>query len=265
MKFDRLAEDLKDSFNILRRNYKSLWIPILAEVLFLVLFGFFTGPLRNGIGNNLLQLGELIITESSNIGNDFFSRIIGSQHFGNIMTLGIIFALIAYVLYCLFQGFIWKFCFNFGKKEKYLPYIKRFFLVNLFWYPFFILFIFINFFFSYIDIVGQRMEPNSIFFLGKLTNIVLLAILYFAFISYVMIDKYKVWKSIRRSFKIGFREFLWMILIYLIIGGTFLVINYLLILVGKISFILVISLGIVIVIPLMIWARIFIREVVERL
>ena len=150
-----LINKIKESFILIRKSYKILWIGIVAELLFLFLFGFFTGPLRNGIGNNLLVLGDLIVGESSQISNDFLSNIIGSEPFRNIIILGIILAIIVYVLYCLFQGFIWRFSFNLiGKKREYIPYIKRFFLVNIPWYILFIAYVLINFIFSYIDIVG---------------------------------------------------------------------------------------------------------------
>ena len=266
MNKDKFLKTLKESFIILIKNYKILWIGISVELLFILLYGFFSAPLFNGIETNLIYLGDEIISESESLAGNFANIIGESVHSGNIIVLSGILILVAYVLYCFFQGFLWRFSLNLaGGKEEYIPYIKRFFLINLFWYPIFIVYILVNFFFSYTDIVGRRYDANGFFFFGEITNIILIIILYFAFISYVMIEKHGFWKSIKGSFRIGTRKALWLIITYLIIGVMFLLVNYILILVGLASYMLVVFSGIFIVMPAMIWARILIKEVIKTL
>ena len=179
-----------------------------------------------------------------------------------IILLGVSFLLISYLIYCVFQGIIWKFCFNLKKKEKYLPYIKKFFLVNLFWMPFFLLYFLLNFLFSYLDLIGQKFNIEGVFVMGKLTNIFLAVIMYFAFISYVMIDKEKTWKSIKRSFRIGFR--IRTVLMYLLLAIGFLLLNYIVVVSGSITEWYVILIGVILVMPFMIYSRIFMKEVVSH-
>ncbi len=257
--------NLKDSLIILKKNYRLLWIPILAELLFLILFGFFFGPFRNSIGNNLLSLGDMIVNESSNVGSNIWGSVLKSGYFANIIILSAILAFIAYVLYCLFQGFIWRFCFNLtSKREKHLPYIKKFFMVNLFWYVPFILYVIINFSLTYLDFVGQKFEPSGTFILGELSNIILIVILYFSFISYALIDKTSVWQSIKKSLYLGTRKVaqLYPLVIAMIL---FLVIYMIVGLINLISFWLFLVIAIIVIPLTMIWARIFIKQSVGNL
>ena len=262
----KIVGEARDSLIILKRNYKIVSIGVVIELAFVLLLGFFTAPFRNGIINNLEQLGGEIITAGAETGNELASVAISSGFFRNIIILGIILAAVGYSLYCLFHGVIWKLCFNLvGKKGKYVPYIKKFFHVNIFWYLFFIMYVIINFFFSYVDLVGQRLDPEEFFFLGNLTNLILIFIAYFAFISYVLIDKESVWKSIKSSFNIGFRKFLWLLVTYFIIALIYLALKYLLALAGMVSYYLLVFMGIFLVMPAMIWGRIFIKKIVDRL
>ena len=260
-------KELKESFITLKNEYKVLAIGIIAELSFLFLFVTFAIPFRNAIGNNLLQLGDFIVSQSQQqIGQNFLNDIFSTEYFRNILLLGTSLVLITYLLYCIFHGFIWRFCFNLtAKKGKYVPYIKKFFLVNLFWYPLFVFYIIINFFFSYIDNVGRRTDPSGLFFMENLSNLLLILIIYFAFISYVKIGENKVWKSIKESFRIGIKKFIWVLLMYIIIALVFIAINYLLVPIGNLHYILIIIIGSLIIIPLMLWVRIFIKRVVDAL
>jgi hypothetical protein len=260
-----LIQKALDSFRVLKENYKVLWVGIVVEILFLFTFGFFTGPLRNGIGNNLLNLGDIIVGNSENLQDSFFDVILGSMQFRNILLLGMVLAFIVYILYCIFQGFMWKYSMSLnGEKKSYLPYIKKFFLVNSFWYILFLIYIIIDFFVSYVDLVAQRIDNSGAFLFSRITNIMLLVILYFAFISYIILDKHSSWKSIVLSFKLGLKKFWVIILGYVFISVLLIMANYILILASNLHIVFVILLGIFIVIPLLIWARIFLTKVVKQ-
>jgi hypothetical protein len=253
------------SWNILKENYKVIWIVISVEILFFILFGFVYSPLYTGMQNNLENLGGEIIQNSENIDN-IANQATNSVYFRNILILGVVLAIIVYILYCIFQGFLWRFSFNLTeKKKRFLPYIKRFFLVNILWYVLFIIYVLINFFFLYVDTVGRRLEPEGTFFLGGLSNVMLIIIAYFAFISYVKIEKLGVWKSIRESFRIGFKKAGWMTLCYMIIGIAFIIVNYALYFLERLNFVVFLFMGIVLIMPLLLIARIFIKLIVEKL
>ena len=130
MNIKELTSKLKGSFKILKDNRKVLMIGIIAELLFFTLYSFFTSLFSGSILSNLEQLGGEVISGSPETGEALLNIATGSQYSSKIITLSIIIAVIVYLLYCSFQGFIWKFCFNLeNKKGKYLPYIKKFFLV----------------------------------------------------------------------------------------------------------------------------------------
>lgn len=266
MNIKSIISKVEDSFFVLKKNYKILLLGVMIELLFVIVLGFFIAPLNNGLINNFEQLGGEIIEGSPETGNEIVNVASSSEYFRNILILGAIIGIIAYLLYCAFQGVVWKFCFNLsGKKEKYKSYIKKFFLVNLFWGPLFAFYILINFLFSFVDLVGERIEPGGVFFMEDATNIILFIIIYFAFISYIKLDKEKVWKSIKESFRIGIKKIKWVVVMYLIMVLVFMVINYVLFLIGSMSYYIFVFVGVLIVMPSMLWARVFMKKVVDEL
>ena len=77
-------------------------------------------------------------------------------------------------------------------------------------------------------LLGYGLIPISI-------NILIVILLYFAFISYVLIGRYQTMKSLVKSFGIGIRRIKDVLFMYLVILLVFLVINGILILLGKIN------------------------------
>ena len=250
-------DKFKDSFKILRNSYKLLWIGIITEILFFIVWGFLSSPFIVAMETNLVYLGDEVISSNS---PDIAGIMSQSGYLNKIIFLGVMLLLISFLMYVVFHGFLWKFSFNLKDKKKgYFNYIKKFLLVNLFWLPFFIIYFLINFLFSYMDIVAKRFNPEGLFIFGQVTNIILLIILYFAFLSYVLIDKNKIWTSIKKSFAIGFRKSI--LLMYILMAAVFVIMNLIL---TQLPQSLVIILGVIVIVPFMILSRVFIREVIQN-
>jgi hypothetical protein len=266
MNIDQFVDVLKESFSTLTKNYKVLWMGVGADILFFLVYGFASGPFISGILEDLRQIGGQIITKSANLGKDFIGDALNTSYFRNIVILSVILAIIVYFTYCFFHGFIWKFYFRLAeKKGNYFSYMKRFFLVNIWWYLLFVVYVLFDFLSFYIDTAGKNIEPNGIFFLSNISFVFLLIIGYFALISYVLIENNKAWKSIGMSFKIGFKRIHWVFLMYLVIVLAFAIINYLGMLLGKLGYMLLIFFGILIITPMMGLTRVFIKNIVQEL
>ena len=185
----------KDVFD-LRKNWKSF----LVDLLFLFVLSSALGLLSISklIGNNLLALGDSIIQAPP---TNLSSLIFHSVNFQRILILGGVAALVAYPLYCFFHGFLWKFATLLRGKAFS---VKKFFLVNLLWFPLFCLYLVVNFVFSYFDTVAQRLNPSTFPLLASISNILFFFIAYFAFLSYAFLSTEKAGASIRKAFSTGF-------------------------------------------------------------
>ncbi len=260
-----LLDSYRSSFRSLQKNYLMTLQGVGIEVAFLLLFGFFAVPLRDAINQHLVYLSDELISASA-VSGQITSVILESVSYHKILQLGFAFAVLFYVLYCLFQGFLWKFCLSFSsKKKQYASYLKKFFLVNLFWYPFFIAYVLLSFLLSYMDTVAERYNPEGFFSLSWVSTLFLLAIVYFAFLSYVFIDKEKVWKSILRSFKVGFSRIKTVLGMYAGIIVVFGIVHMILIFSGQLSEVLSFIVGLFLVLPLFLWIRIVIGKMVQAL
>ncbi|MBD3163908.1 hypothetical protein GF323_01800 [Candidatus Woesearchaeota archaeon] len=259
----KLKNIIKGSFSALINNYKLIWMPMLAEVLFLISFGFFISPLRNSIGRSLLNLGDIIITDSQK-GTISLDSLFQSGYFKNIALLSFIAIILSYLLYCVFHGFIWNFTLNLvsRKKEKYPAYLKKFFLVNTIWFSLLIIYTLFSFIVSYIDILNQRLNTSFIV-LAPFTNLLLVLILYFSFISYVQIHENRP-KAVRNSLLLGIKRF--KVLFYILLAFALFALIYILVgLINILSFALFILTGIIVIPFLMLWIRIFIKKLMDNI
>jgi len=189
---------------------------ILTEIFFFVIFGILASPFRDGIGNNLVNLGDEII--SAQPGYTVFS----SQYFQHILLLAAAIAAIAYVLYSFVHGWIWKKCFEM-LDIKAEHYIRRFFLINIIWFIIFALFIIVNFILSYFDLLNARYNPNGFTSLGTLSSLFLIIFFYFAVISYANLASHSVRSSLKRSVAINKKVMGILVMfagLYLLVGLT---------------------------------------------
>lgn len=264
MVFHDIFLNARDSFKVLIQQRIKIIFPIILELMFFLVLGFFSGPLLNEIFTNLVYIGDLMAGESVTASKNMWDVVVSSESFAHMALIGVVLILVVYVLYCLFHGIIWRYCMGLnGKGTGYMAYIKRFFLVNILWYILYIFIYLIYFFLFYIDTVGRRINPSGFYFISVIPIFFLLVVVYFALISYVLIYRNNAWKSIRKSIKIGILRS------YPLIGNMFLliifffVLNYFLYLLSLVSFVLLVIGGIVILMPMLVFARVYIQKVVD--
>jgi len=248
----------RESLSILLKKKNIIWMGISIELLFFFILGFFAGPLQEGIFNNLLQLGDLVIQESD-ITNDIFSVITSSNYFKNLLVLLAILFVLVYFFYGWFQGYLWRFSFNLIKRDQYKQFIIKFYKINILWYPLFCIFILINFSFFYFDTLAKRVDETAISF-EPVTYLLVFIIAYFALPSYAYLTTYPPWKSIKLSIK-NAKNVLDNVYLLFIIAIPFILIHLILkgidkaIINDTISLTITLVVGLVTIMPLLIWAR----------
>lgn len=250
-----ISRFFSDSWEILKSKYTILPIGMLAEIIFFIAWGFISSPFIVSMEMNLVYLGDELVSSGTTQLTDI---IFSSSNTNQFAVLGLILLVISYLMYGLFQGFIWKFSFFMGDgKRNFVRYVKKFFLINLFWLPLFVIYFISNFIFSYADALSRKLDVDGVFFLDNLSVLFLAGIAYFGFISYVLIDKHGIFYSFKKSFRIGLS--LRVLTVFVVLALILFAVNFAMAFLGT-YFTLI--LGIVVVMPLMIFSRLVIQKAV---
>ncbi len=250
------------TFESIKKRKLYLLYPAVLDLLFIVSYGFAAGFFVEGVQKSaveLLKTGKSILTSGSLI-----KGLLSNNESFSIILLTLAFMLVVYILYCVLQGVNWRLSKKFVNEDiKFFKYLKKFFLVNIFWFALF-------FFLEFLDYIRRVVsylnvgELDASFF-SIAVSVLTFIIIYFAFISYALISKYKVVNAIKKSFYLGTKKLMYFLFMYLIIFILFLIINFLLILMNKINFILMIIIGIITVLPAFTFVRVFVNLVVSKL
>lgn len=226
-----LTEGLK------KLTLKFLIFSLSFDLLFLFVFGFFSGPVfmklfnfYNFIGMKLtsLDFNELM----------YDNEVTG--YFKSIIGLYILLGAIIYVFYSLFQGITWWLANNQIKKIDCIEYLMYFFKVNI---VFLLLFALSHFLLIIGDIWKTLYDKTGIFVF--LSYLILILILYFAPIKYTK-------RKLKRDKKL--------ILVYVFVFLGFFVLNYLVEILMQLNFAIGIFIGILIVFPFMAYSKVLIAN-----
>lgn len=256
---------LRQAFRIALKNKKWVLLSSLMDLLFFFAYGFATAPIYrklveyiNVIGSFAGEAIQTATRESRSMSTILLDPAIKS-YFYDMVWLLIILLITVYVLYCLFQAFNWKIALQLtGKKIKYLDYLKKFAMINIIWFVLFVAYYLLGF---AIDIrkaiisAVMQISPSSM--LNILLTFFLIIIAYFAVISYVKI-------SLKKSFFIGKSKIRQLLPSILIIAIYILVLNIILALLTQVNVILAIVLGLILFIPAITLARIYISLIIQK-
>lgn len=253
-----------ESFKIIRNKKYYILYPIIIDLLFILSYGFFMGFFIGNIQEKavaLIQTGKSILSSGGLI-----KGLLTNKEAVSIILFTFGFMITIYVIYSIFQGINWRFAKKFVKKNiPLLVYIKKFFLVNIFWFILFFLIQFSDYIRRLLSYLSKGTGLSTSFISGNIViNILIFLIVYFAFISYALISKYKIIQAIKKSFAVGITGIKHILPMYLIVFIIFLIINLLLILLSKINFTLMIIFGIITVLPAFTWVRVFVNLVVGK-
>jgi hypothetical protein len=258
---------------ILRSVYKineagfALAIPVLFNLLFIFFYGAVIGRfIARETVNNMYSLGAAI-TQSQDLAG---TGIIRSIVFSLFLAVLLLFA-----IYSLLEGASWRMSKIFATKDtiSYADYLKRFSFVNVFWLIPFIAYSLASFMikFKYARIIADPANSAGFFsnpgyaFLMALLWAFLLAMIYFASISYVLIEKGR-WaiEILIDSFETGYKYFKYIAPRAIFAILIFLRANIIVVQTMRISKGLMVLLGVVILLPMLTWMKVYMHMVVDE-
>ena len=242
------------SFSIIKNNILRLSFPLLSDLLLIFLYGFMiTGFIAEIITNEMIKYGIEVSKAQGNFLNEA-----GKPILVKILLLILAMILITYILFVIFQSISWWYCRRISKlKEKgFFDYFREFCKINIFWFIVIVVYNII----SYLNGLLSRSESPSI-----ILNVIFLALLYLALISYSLLPEIKGFANIRKTFSYGIKKISTIMPAYLIALLVFFVINIILTLSLKIGNLLFILLGVFLLIPTISWMRIYFMVVVGKL
>lgn len=256
---------LKQAFRIAYKQKKLFLLSVFFDILFFFVYGFATAPIYmklmmhvNIVGTHAGEAVKTATRESQSMFSALSSEVL-APYFNNIILLLIILAVTVYVLYCLFQAINWKIALQLtGKKIKYKDYLKKFMLINILWFILFALYYVLGFVVDIrkilISTIMQTAPSNA---LNIVLMFYLIFIAYFAVISYVQLN---LLKSISTG-KSKIRQLLPSILM---IAVFLLALNIIVKALASVNPILAITVGLIILLPAMTIARIYISLVIQK-
>ncbi len=263
----------KETYEAIKKKPFLLAIPAFFDLVAMLLFGYTLIDIQNRALIVIVDLQALFekttdltmqaLNESNLI--EMFSQqtdLVGLE--SALIKLLLILIVAFWLVWLLFQGGSWRWASLIsGNKTKYFKFMSRFILVNLVWLS--LLTVVNVFLLNHQFSLQLEFHKTFLDFLTVIGVILNLVIAYFMFISYGLISKYKLKNLFKNTFKIGFEKPFNVLLVYLVIVGGIGVIDLLLRLFGLISPTAAFIFGILILLPYLTIARVFLIKSIENL
>ncbi|MFC1728069.1 hypothetical protein ACFLZ7_01225 [Nanoarchaeota archaeon] len=267
-------EKAKEALNLIKKRPFVLPIIVLVDLLFLVSYGFSRSIIQRKLAPFLQVIIDLSskvtssATELFNAGGDPLQMILSDPTFTtsvvSIAKIFLVFALSIYLLWTLLQGSGWSMANKFiDKKIKLFSYVSKFALVNLFWFGLASLVIFGFMRFTLYNLFSLNNSVSAA--IPNWVSIVANAIIiYFVFISIALVTKLDFLENIKTTFRVGFKKFPKIITTYALIIAVIATLNLFISFLMKTSLSLGIGVGIVMVIPMLTYSRIYFMLIIEK-
>jgi len=252
------VESIAKSCSALLKNPWMAAFSCVIDAAFLFLYGF--------VSTFLLQIaaemGSVVIRQLPTIIQQqrvpkpilalIFDESVRSITF-RVIGIGILFALITYVLYVLFQGTAWKIAQELsGKEKKYLDYIKSFAKINILWFALFAILHTAYAFLSARNAILSKIAGTTIVsFPHILILMALVVVSYFAVVSYPLL------RVVKKGFLTIFPGILFLTVLYLAL-------SFFLALIAKLSLVAGSIAGIIVMLVFLVYARVYITILVQK-
>lgn len=262
---------INEAFAAIRRKRFYILYPMVCDIIFVYILGFVLSGLMAKLSEYVYVMGIIINTRVGELTQNYAAsasvmQIILEepqlkQAFLGFLSVLLVIFISFYLLYCFFQSISWKLAFDFTKEKiSQSHYMKRFFLVNIFWITLFFIYKILDYLlFLNARIKGGNEQSVDVFFF-----IILIIAFYFATISYVLITKYPAWKAIKKSFVIGIKKLHKISLNYFIILLIILFFNLIVFYLTKVHFILTLLFVIIIAVPSLTFMRVLVVKGVGK-
>jgi hypothetical protein len=263
-----VVKEFINSLKIIKKKKIYLIYPSLSDIFFLVFYGFILA----GITGYVYAIGSFVSQNSGAVlrsyakSQNLIQFIINQPQIRHYVNRILLLIFVVYLIYCFFQGISWKLSSDMrGKRIKFLAYMKQFYTLNISWFLIFMVYNVFSFLTELGRTVMQRINPSGAVSSSIIPTAILIGIFYFTLISYTLIGKYGILKVLAKTFVIGVKKVRYILPMYLIIFLVFSILNLIMFLTFKIHENLMIVTGILLVIPAVTWARVFISVVIDRI
>jgi hypothetical protein len=271
-----LFESAVKAVKLLRKNQKYFLYIVLADLLFIFVNGFLSFGLINRLQEYLFAVAGEIASRSSEISQEvvqksIFEVLFSYPEIGSLISsiIGLLLLIIItiYIVFNIFQGYAWKTSLRIiGKPVSYYKFCTQFVIVNILWL---ILFYSQRIFVVIVTILNTLSEKvyhtSPSFVLDYFGTAFLIAIIYFAVISYSLIGRFSVAGILKRTFSFGIKRLVYFVPMYAIIAAMFWIINFILGAVGGVNRTLFFIVGFLLVFPVFAFSRVYIALIVNKL
>jgi len=257
---------LKESFHLLWKNKRLGMLAVLVDLLFFYGFGKVYAKIFLNVSDHLNTVNTILNEElpklqtTTNINSVLLSNPDFAAAYRGVLYYIFLTILFLYLFWTIFQGINWFIACKINKKTSFLNYISRFAWLNLVWLGAFLLIVS----FSGYLLSKSVASPLPLFGQGgikAIAGILSLALLYFMIISYSLIPKKK---TLKNSFITGWKKAKTALPMYLIILAILYFLNYLLLQIYLTNSLgLLIAYGLLIVLPALIYLRIYAVRTVQ--
>jgi hypothetical protein len=264
---------IKSTYKAIRKRPFLLAIPAFFDLLAMFLFGYTLVDIRNRALNVIVDM-QALLEKSTNLSMEALNQTNIVEMFSqqsdlvsieaSLIKLLFILIFAFWIIWLFFQGGSWRYAsWISGNKGKFFKYMGKFVLLNLFWLSAITL---VNVFLLNHQL-GLQLEFHKTFldFLTIIGIICNFLIAYFMFISYTFISGNKLKRIFKKTFSIGIKQPLKILSFYFVIAIGFVVIDLLLRLIGLIGPTTAFFAGILLLLPYLTIARVFLIKNIQDL
>ncbi len=262
-----ILDDAKSALMLLRKNPKKLLMASALDLIFLFAYGFFTAPLFARIVGYAVAIGTIVSEQAPaaiRSGSPSLSSIIASSPEASSMLTSlfgvfIALAVVVYAVFAVFQGAAWMIGGMIaGRKISYSSHLNQFAVLSIFW----IAALSVQHIYSLMESIRRTSAGAES---GRAIEIALLImIFYFASISYALIGSKHPKAKLKNSFRLGIMKAGIIAPAFLLVAAAYFAVSAVLKGLAGISPWLMVAGGIIVIIPGMTWARVFVMQIVER-
>ena len=252
--------EFRKSFSLAWNKLGLSMLCVLIDLLFFFALGFFTAPISARIGMLLVNFTAIFSIGIKNLDrSDSLSSILFGTDvlpfWKSFLSYALLFVLIIYLVYVIFQSFAWFVSMKIaGKKILVWPFFRKFLLFNLFWFLLFVVYNIIDLLSDLSAVLGSR--GSSV--VAVICNLFLLIIVYFAVVSYIRMN-------FKSAFVLGWKQYKQILPSFLVVFLYFFALNIILPPLFNVNYYLGAVLGIVLFLPALVLARVFMILAVERM
>jgi hypothetical protein len=257
----------------LARVVRKEWVNVLGlalwDVVFLLVYGFFSSFLFELINNVFYQVGGVLsarapeytqqfVADPGLLSLLFFDPTL--QPFGlRLLGLFALLLVIVFVLFVLFQGFSWWLSLRLlGFNKSLSTYIKLFARLNVLWLVLFVVYRLLRFASALRFTAVQQFSPEaSVNVLSIVLSLVFIIVMYFAFVSYVVGDN-------KKGFFVGRRFAKHIVPGFVLIALYVLLVDVLVVVLSGLNSSLAVGAGVVLLLPFFTVTRLFVGLLVRK-